>query len=143
MASKNVETFKAAHEAFNKRDFGGLVKEFAPSITYVDHSQGVTCRTPQEFKDGFLTGWITTFSDARITEPRYIDGGETVVARFTARGRQDGALGPFPAGGKEMALPFCEMLHFDSNGRVVGGEIYYDQLSMLRQLGLMPEPVAA
>jgi hypothetical protein len=32
------------------------------------------------------------------------------------------------------------MWHFDSDGRVVGGEIYYDQVSLLTQLGLLPEP---
>jgi hypothetical protein len=27
------------------------------------------------------------------------------------------------------------MWHFDGDGRVVGGEIYYDQVSLLSQLG--------
>jgi hypothetical protein len=35
------------------------------------------------------------------------------------------------------------MWHFDVDGRVVGGEIYYDQVSLLMQLGLMPEPSRA
>jgi hypothetical protein len=30
------------------------------------------------------------------------------------------------------------MWHFDDAGRVVGGEIYYDQVTLLTQLGLMP-----
>jgi hypothetical protein len=32
------------------------------------------------------------------------------------------------------------MWHFDSSGRVVGGDLYYDQVSLLTQLGLMPQP---
>ena len=47
-------------------------------------------------------------------------------------------MGPFPATGKEWALPICELWHFDADGRVVGGEIYYDQVSLLTQL----EPAA-
>jgi hypothetical protein len=35
------------------------------------------------------------------------------------------------------------MWHFDAGGRVVGGEIYYDQASLLTQLGLLPEPSRA
>ena len=35
------------------------------------------------------------------------------------------------------------MWHFDADGRVVGGEIYYDQVSLLTQLGLMPQPSGA
>jgi hypothetical protein len=66
-----------------------------------------------------------------------------VVCTFIVVGTQDGPLGPFPATGKEFALPLCEMWHFDSSGRVVGGDLYYDQVSLLTQLGLMPQPAGA
>jgi len=66
-----------------------------------------------------------------------------VVCTFTVAGTQDGPLGPFPATGKEFALPLCEMWHFDSRGRVVGGDLYYDQVQLLIQLGLMPQPSGA
>ncbi len=138
MTSRNIETYRAGHEAFNRRDFEAMVKEYANSIGWTDHSQGVTFRTPQEFKDQFLAGWVRAFSDARVTDARYIDAGETVVSRFTARGKHDGPLGLFPATRKEIALPICEMWHFDAAGWVVGGEIYYDQVTLLTQLGLMP-----
>jgi hypothetical protein len=62
-----------------------------------------------------------------------------VVARFTGEGTNDGALGGFPATGRQWTLPICEMWHFDADGSVVGGEIYYDQVSLLTQLGLLPE----
>jgi hypothetical protein len=66
-----------------------------------------------------------------------------VVARFVAEGTNDGPLGSFPATGKPWALPVCEMWHFDADGRVVGGEIYYDQVSLLAQLELLPAPTPA
>jgi hypothetical protein len=34
-----------------------------------------------------------------------------------------------------MNLRFCEVLRFDQQGQLVSGTIYYDQLSMLTQLG--------
>jgi hypothetical protein len=46
--------------------------------------------------------------------------------------------GPFPATGREFALALCELWRFDPSGRVVGGDLYYDQVSLLTQLGLMP-----
>jgi steroid delta-isomerase-like uncharacterized protein len=143
MASRNVETHRAGHEAFNQRDFEAMTKHYADSITWTDHSQGRTFRTPQEFKDDFLPGWVTSSSDIRITDPRYIDAGQTVMCTFTAVGTHDGPLGPFPATGKEFALPLCELWHFDASGRVVGGDLYYDQVSLLGQLGLMPQPSGA
>jgi steroid delta-isomerase-like uncharacterized protein len=143
MESRNAATYRAGHEAFNRRDFGAMVQEYAARISWVDHARGITFRTPQEFKDDFLEGWIRVSSDCEVTDARYTDAGDTVVARFTARGTNDGALGSFPATGKEWTLPICEMWHFDADGRVVGGEIYYDQVSLLTQLGLLPEPARA
>jgi steroid delta-isomerase-like uncharacterized protein len=140
MASRNVETYRVGHEAFNGRDFMAMTRQYADNISWTDHAQGRTFRTPQEFRDEFLAGWVRASSDSRIADARYFDAGETVVAQFTVRGKHDGALGPLAATGKNFALPICEMWHFDSSGRVVGGDMYYDQVTLLTQLGLMPEP---
>ena len=128
MESRNVQNYRAGHEAFNQRDFDAMTKHYADSITWTDHSQGRTFTTPQEFRDDFLAGWIGASPDIRITGPRYIDAGQTVVCTFTVAGTHHGPLGPLPATGKEFALALCEMWHFDSSGRVVGGDLYYDQV---------------
>jgi steroid delta-isomerase-like uncharacterized protein len=143
MASSKVEAHRAGHEAFNRRDFAAMTGRYAETIAWTDHAQGRTFRTPREFRDDFLAGWVMSSRDIRVTDPRYVDAGQTVVCTFTAAGTHDGPLGPFPATGKEFALPLCEMWHFDSSGRVVGGDLYYDQVSLLTQLGLMPPPSAA
>ena len=140
MESRNVKTYRAGNEAFNQRDFVAMTRQYAASITWTDHSQGRTFRTPRDFTDDFLPGWVRASSDIRITGPRYFDAGQTVGCTFTVTGTHDGPLGPLPATGKEFTLPLCEMWHFDSGGRVVGGDLYYDQVSLLTQLGLMPRP---
>jgi ketosteroid isomerase-like protein len=141
--SINVETYRAGHDAFNQRDFDAMVKHYADSISWTDRARGLTFRTPQEFKDVFLAGWVESSPDIRITDARYVDAGQTVVCTFTVVGRHDGPLGPFAATSNEFALSLCEMWHFDSSGRVVGGDLYYDQVSLLMQLGLMPQPSSA
>jgi steroid delta-isomerase-like uncharacterized protein len=143
MASRNVDTYRAGHEAFNQRNFAAMTSRYADSISWTDHAQGRTFRTTQEFTDDFLANWVRASSDIRITEPRYTDAGQTAVSRFTAVGMQDGPLGPVPATGEQFALPLCEMWHFDASGRVVGGDLYYDQLTLLVQLGVMPQPSSA
>ena len=140
MAASNVEAHRAGHEAFNRRDFQAMTEHYADSITWTDHAQGRTFRTRREFRDDFLQGWVRASSDIQVTDARYLDAGQTAVCTFTVAGTQDGPLGPFPATGKEFALPLCELWHFDPSGRVVGGDLYYDQVSLLTQLGLMPQP---
>ena len=56
MESRNVETHRAGHEAFNRRDFDAMVKEYAESISWIDQARGITFRTPQEFKNPFWRG---------------------------------------------------------------------------------------
>ena len=143
MTSRNVHTYRAGHEAFNRRDFAAMTKHYADRIAWTDHAQARTFTTPEDFKDDFLAGWVRASSDIRITGPRYIDAGQTLVCTFMVVGTHDGQLGPFPATGKQFALPLCEMWHFDSGGLVIGGDLYYDQVSLLTQLGLMPQPSSA
>ena len=143
MPSNNVEAHRAGHEAFNRRDFQAMTNHYADTIAWTDHTQGRTFRTPQEFRDDFLPGWVQTSADIRITDPHYFDAGQAVVCTFTVVGTHDGPLGPFPATGRQFALPLCELWHFDAGGRVVGGDLYYDQVSLLTQLGLLPQPSSA
>lgn len=143
MSLSNVAIYRAGHEAFNRRDFAAMTRHYADRITWTDHSQGRTFSTPEQFRQDFLAGWVRSASDITITDPRYLDAGPTGVCSFTVVGTQDGPLGPFPATGNEFALPLCEMWHFDSNGKVIGGDLYYDQVSLLTQLGLMPQSTRA
>jgi steroid delta-isomerase-like uncharacterized protein len=143
MAPRNVERHRAGHEAFNRRDFAAMTSHYTDSIAWTDHAQGRTFRTPQEFRDDFLAGWVQASSDIRIVDPRYLDAGQTVMCQFTVTGTHDGPLGPMPATGRPFALELCELWHFDPSGQVTGGDLYYDQVSLLTQVGLLPQPSGA
>ena len=134
MASKNVETSMAAHRAFNNRDFDAVVKTMAADIVYQDIPRGTTFRGRNEFKE-FMAGWTKALSNAEVFEPTYLEAGDTVIAQFTGRGRNDGPMGSFAPKGKQMSVQFCEIFQFDKQGLMVSGWVYYDQLSMLIQLG--------
>ena len=45
-----------------------------------------------------------------------------------------------PATGKPMNMPFCEVMTYDADGKIVRGELFYDQAMMLVKLGHMPPP---
>ena len=80
-------------------------------------------------------GWAKAFSDGRITNPEYIDAGDIVIARFTVVGTNDGLFGSMKPTGRKMTLPFCEICHFDKQGKTASGGCYYDQYTLLTQLG--------
>jgi steroid delta-isomerase-like uncharacterized protein len=134
MASRNVEILAASHEAFNRRDFDAIANIMTEDVVYHDRARGVVFRGREEFKQ-FLQGWATAFSDARVSEPTYIDAGDMVVTEFRGRGTNDGPMGPLPPTGKQLDCPFCEMFRFNAKGQIVSGGIYYDQLTIMMQLG--------
>ena len=138
MAS-SVEIHQAAHDAFNRRDWERVRELTADGIKYRDHARGLELPSFDDFT-GWLKEWTTAMSDARVDEPDYLEAGEYSVARFTGRGTNDGPMGPAQVTtGKTMAMPFCEILRVQ-DGRITGGDMYYDQLTLLSQLGLMEAP---
>ena len=134
MASKNVEIFRAAHQAFNRRDFDGVVNVLAEEFIYHDRARGVTFTGRSGFRE-FMQGWVAAFSNAHVFEPTYIDGGDIVVAQFLGRGINDGPLGLLPKTDRQLNLHFCEIMRFNDRGQIVSGAAYYDQLSLMVQLG--------
>jgi len=143
MSSKNVETLRAAHESWNKRDFAGVIRNATASLAYADHGRNITLNIKDKFRE-WTERWAKAFSDGWITNPQYIDAGSIVVAQFTVEGTNDGPLGSMKSTGRKMSLPFCEICHFDKQGRVISGSCYYDQYTLLTQLGhFQPLAIAA
>jgi steroid delta-isomerase-like uncharacterized protein len=135
MASQSVEKHRAAHQAFNRRDFDEIAGMMTEDFTYTDHPRGETFRGPDAFREGFLERWVASFSDAEVSDPTYLDAGNASIAQMTGRGTNDGPLGDLPATGKTLNFPLCEVMRFNERGQMVSGGAYYDQLTMLAQLG--------
>jgi steroid delta-isomerase-like uncharacterized protein len=143
MSARNVETLRAAHESWNKRDFTGVVRNAAEDLAYTDHGRNLTLNSRDKFRE-WTEGWAKGFSNGRITNPQYIDAGDIVVAQFTCEGTNDGPFASLKPTGRKMSLPFCEICHFDKQGRIVSAGCYYDQYTLLTQLGhIQPLTVAA
>ena len=56
-------------------------------------------------------------------------------------GTNDGPFGSMKPTGRKMSLPFCEICHFDKQGGPESGSCYYDQYTLLTQLGYI-QPLA-
>jgi predicted ester cyclase len=142
MASNNVEMLRSAHESWNKRDFASVVKNAAEKLTYTDNARAVTFNSRDKFRE-WTEEWAKAFPNGLITNAEYIDAGDIVIARFTVVGTNDGPLGSMKPTGRKMSLPFCEICHFDKQGRTVSGGCYYDQYTLMTQLGHIPLAAAA
>jgi steroid delta-isomerase-like uncharacterized protein len=135
----NADTHRRSADLWNSRDWDGLAADLAEDCELVDQARGLTVKGRQQWLE-LEQAWAAAFPDGRITGVRVDDAGSTTVLRFVAQGRNDGPLGPMPATGRELTMPFCEVREYDTEGKTVRGEWYYDQLSMLVQLGHMQPP---
>ena len=135
----NSDTHRELHDLFNGRDFDAIVKRVTDEFHYTDRARGVSLMGGDAFK-AWLGEWTGVMSNARVTDARYLDADNTSVSMFTGRGTHDGPLGPIPASGNEIAFALCEVLTYDDEGDITGGEIYYDQASIAAQTAVV-DPV--
>jgi steroid delta-isomerase-like uncharacterized protein len=136
-----VDVHRAAHEAFNSRDWDAMRALTASDVVYSDHARGLTVRGVDDFL-GWVQEWSTGMSDARVEEPQYLDAGTHSVCQFQGRGVNDGPMGPANATGRPLDLAFCEIVRVDGD-RIAGGDMYYDAMTMLAQLGVVEAPATA
>jgi steroid delta-isomerase-like uncharacterized protein len=139
--TSHVDAIRASDEAFNEHDVDATVWACTEDFTYTDHAAGLTYKGVEEFK-AYLDSWFDAFPDTTIDEGQYTTAGDIVVHQSVERATNRGPLGALPATGRSMSVPFCEVWRLDSEGRIVAGDLYYDQLSLMVQLGHVQLPSA-
>ena len=99
---------------------------------------GVNVSNLDEFK-AFLRADLAACPDAQ-QEVQIIFGADDKVAlRAVYVGTQTGPMGPFPASGRKMNLPFMGILRFE-NGKVAEIWVEWDNVNALTQFGHFPPP---
>ena len=137
-----IDIHRRGHTAFNRRDWTALGALATPDLTYVDHARNMTMLGRDQWLE-WVKGWVVALPDAHVGDVGYVEADGAVTAIFRASGHQTGPMGPFPPSGKPLDLRFCEVLRFDADGRIAGGEVFYDTLTLLTQLGHLRIPSQA
>ncbi len=87
-------------------------------------------------------GWLKlSFPDMQFNVEQIIADGDKAVVYVTIAGTHRGDAMGVPATGRAVVMPAIDILRFEG-GKVVEHWGVYDELSMLRQLGLAPQPGA-
>ena len=129
-------------EGFNAHDENLFSDPVSDSGTGVDVPTGEIFNGKQGSRQQFAR-WHQAFPDGRVTIKKELVSGDTVILQFTGEGTQTGSLGPFPGSNKRAKTEFVSINKLDSQGKIVETALYYDQLSMLMQLGHVPIPAGA
>ena len=136
---ENIRVATAMMETINARNLDALDEYVAPDV--VRHSAataGVVVTNLSEFK-AFLETDFATVSDSVQKIDVIFGGGDYVAVRARYIGTQDGPMGPFPASGEKLELPYNGILRFE-DGKIVEIWVEWDNLFALTQLGHYPPP---
>jgi steroid delta-isomerase-like uncharacterized protein len=105
---------------------------------YVGHVPGMPLLQGPEGFRGFLETYLNGFPDGSITAKEQIAEGDLVATRWIARGTNTGEMMGMPPTGKEVTVEGISMSRI-SDGKAHEAWITWDTLSMLQQLGVVPE----
>jgi steroid delta-isomerase-like uncharacterized protein len=93
-------------------------------------------------KDGvveFFEMYRTAFPDLRMDPEDIIASGDKVVARVRATGTHDGEFMGLPPSGKTIDVQLIDIIRFGDDGLAHEHWGVFDAMTMMQQLGVVPE----
>jgi steroid delta-isomerase-like uncharacterized protein len=135
-AEENKAIALRTSEIVNQKN-ADLIEELYPP-DFVWHGPDQDIRGYEQAKQLSST-FFTAFPDAQMTDEDVIAEGEKVVRRYTTRGTHQGETEVFgPPTGRQVELKGITIYRIEG-GKIVEEWESYDNLSMMKQLGLAPE----
>lgn len=140
----NVKTaLDEFNDAFNAHDEARMRACFADDAKFTAPG-GVSLEGPEAITEYAMT-WLRAFPDAKAEVTNEIIAGDWAVIQETFTGTHTETLaspqGDIPATGKSVVGRAAELTRI-VDGKVVENHLYYDNMELLTQLGLVPETVA-
>jgi ketosteroid isomerase-like protein len=128
----------------NTNDFANSPEIFSADVETIAPGSG-----PVRGIEAFLAygaAFHTAFPDARIEANHTVESGDTIMVEGRYTGTHTGPLvgsaGTLPPTGRTLDLPYCDVFRV-ADGKIVEHRVYFDQVDVLTQLGLMPAPAMA
>jgi ketosteroid isomerase-like protein len=133
--------------AFNAHDVEALAALDDPNVVY--STPGPTGRAEYRGKEAgkaYNQNWFTAFPDARVTIVNEIITSDAIVQEGTFHGTNTGpwdtGSGEMAATGKAVDGTYC-LVSKVRDGRIISGNLYFDQVELMGQLGLIPAAAGA
>jgi hypothetical protein len=139
--SDRKETVERLLAAYNRHDAAAFASFFAPGGVLRVVATGEVNEGREQIAAGAAERWRAL--DYTL-EPRGLYGcGDDLLLEWTLNGTHVGELMGIPATHLRVeALLGCSHLTFGGDGLVARDLVYFDLATMLRQLGMLPEPMA-
>ncbi len=134
VAARFVEAFNA-HDEGRIRELNGEGAVFeAPGDVHIEGREPTT---------QYAMAWLRAFPDAQLTIKNELVDGDWVTQEFTFEGMHEDTLsspmGDIPATHRRLIGRGVQVFRVEGD-TVADTHLYFDQVEVMTQLGLMPEP---
>ena len=136
---ENVQLANQAFAALNAHDIDGYLKLIDES--YVGESETLGTVHGRAGVRQTLTTMFQAFPDLQIQTEELIATSDHIIGRSVLTGTHNGTFAGVAATGKKVSWHSCNVVEI-KNGKAIRSRIYADNVSLLRQLGVLPMPKA-
>ena len=139
------QLLEQAIELWNDRDREGWAALYADDVVY-EAPGGARITGLADLKEKYFDAYLEAAPDRTSYVDSLICQDNVVVEQGTYGGTHTGTFrGPdgseIPPTGKTMNVSFAAIFHV-TDDKIASIRLYYDQIELLTQLGLMPQPTA-
>jgi len=136
MSEQNKAVFQKMMSALNSKDLTTLESVLADDFVDNDAMPGMAA--DREGMINMMHMFLGSFPDLNITVNQWVAEGDLVVGAMTTSGTQTGEFMGMPSSGKKFSMSEMHMVRV-ANGKIVEHWGVGDHISMMQQLGLVPE----
>ena len=139
MSLQIVEKF---FDSISNRDLDGAMSILSDDHVSHDHGTGMVMTGIDENRAD-MENWLSMMSEMKVEILNSVESGNTVVVEMKMTGVNTGDImmpdgTKVPATGKSVEMNGCQVMEFDGD-KMTKSSQYYSMMSMMAQLGLMPE----
>jgi steroid delta-isomerase-like uncharacterized protein len=131
-------------DAFNAHDETRMQQLDRDDVTFT--APGEVSLSGSEATTQYAMSWLRAFPDARMTVVNSVVSEPWAVQEFTFEGTHDGPLvgpaGEIPPTHRQMSGHGVQIMKVE-DGKIADVRLYFDQIEVLTQLGVMPAAAAA
>jgi steroid delta-isomerase-like uncharacterized protein len=137
---ENLRTVEKIFAALNDRQFGATDDAYAADYRY--EAPGLPGPVDHATSGDYVRGFVTAFPDLHFELKDKVAQGDLVAVSWVSTGTHTGPLRTptgemLPPTGRKATGQGSSFYRF-KNGKITRSAIYWDMVSLLAQLGLMP-----
>lgn len=130
-------TMRRAYQLISDGDIDGFGRLVAEG--FIEHEETPGLSPTKEGVLELFRGYRAAFPDMRMDVEDIIASGDRTVSRVKVSGTHDGEFLGMPPSGRRIEVPLIDIMRFDDVGLISEHWGVVDMLSMLQQLGAMPQ----